>query len=169
MSVKINNSAGGSVTLDSTTTSNEALTLPTGGGTLAKTTDIPTAGADTSLSNLSATGENKVCQAWVNFNGVGTVAIRDSYNVSSITDNSVGSYTINFSTSMPNSNYSTALGCSSNNGYANDGMGFSACIAMNSSAPYQYNTSGFRISCGISNGAPREDGATYILANVFSN
>lgn len=50
------------------------------------------------------------CRAWVNFNGTGTVAIRGSGNVSSITDNGVGSYTINFSTAMPNANYAvTAL------------------------------------------------------------
>ena len=43
--------------------------------------------------------------AWVNFDGTGTVAIRDSYNVSSITDISVGNYTVNFTTNMINVNY----------------------------------------------------------------
>jgi len=46
------------------------------------------------------------CRAWVNFNGVGTVAINGSQNVSSITDGGVGIYTINFSTNMPDANYS---------------------------------------------------------------
>lgn len=46
------------------------------------------------------------CRAWVNFNGTGTVAIRDSGNVSSITDNGVGDYTVNFTTAMPDANYS---------------------------------------------------------------
>ena len=45
------------------------------------------------------------CRAWVNFNGTGTVAIRASGNVSSITDNGTGDYTMNFSTSMPDVNY----------------------------------------------------------------
>jgi hypothetical protein len=45
------------------------------------------------------------CRAWVNFNGTGTVAIRASGNVSSVTDNGVGDYTINFSTNMPDTNY----------------------------------------------------------------
>jgi hypothetical protein len=45
------------------------------------------------------------CRAWVNFNGTGTVAIRASGNVSSITDNGTGDYTINFTTSMPDANY----------------------------------------------------------------
>jgi hypothetical protein len=46
------------------------------------------------------------CRAWVNFNGTGTVAIRASGNVSSITDNGTGDYTVNFTTAMPDVNYS---------------------------------------------------------------
>ena len=46
------------------------------------------------------------CTAWVNFNGTGTVAIRDSGNVSSITDNAVGDYTVNFNVAMMNADYS---------------------------------------------------------------
>ena len=49
------------------------------------------------------------CRAWVNFNGTGTVAIRASGNVSSITDNGVGDYRINFATEMPDINYSTLV------------------------------------------------------------
>jgi hypothetical protein len=45
------------------------------------------------------------CRAWVNFNGTGTVAIRASGNVTSITDNGVGDYTINFTTAMPDASY----------------------------------------------------------------
>lgn len=47
-----------------------------------------------------------LCRAWVNFNGTGTVAIRASGNVSSITDNGTGDYTINFTTAMPDASYS---------------------------------------------------------------
>jgi hypothetical protein len=46
-------------------------------------------------------------KAWVNFNGTGTVAIRASGNVSSITDNGTGNYTVNFTTAMPDTNYAT--------------------------------------------------------------
>ena len=49
------------------------------------------------------------CRAWVNFNGTGTVAIRGSGNVSSITDNGTGDYTINFTTAMPDANYSPSF------------------------------------------------------------
>jgi len=47
-----------------------------------------------------------LCRAWVNFNGTGTVAIRASFNVSSITDNGTGNYTVNFTNAMPDINYS---------------------------------------------------------------
>jgi hypothetical protein len=55
-------------------------------------------------------GMTGIAKAWVNFNGTGTVAIRDSFNVSSITDNGTGDYTINFTTAMPNVNY-VVSGC----------------------------------------------------------
>jgi hypothetical protein len=48
------------------------------------------------------------CRAWVNFNGTGTVAIRASGNVTSITDNGTGQYTMNFTTALPDANYSAA-------------------------------------------------------------
>lgn len=54
-------------------------------------------------------------KAWVNFNGTGTVAIRASYNVSSITDNGTGDYTINFTNALADANYSIA-GYSRNTG-----------------------------------------------------
>lgn len=53
--------------------------------------------------------ENYKCRAWVNFNGTGTVAIRASGNVSSITDLGVGYYRANFTTAMPDANYAINL------------------------------------------------------------
>jgi hypothetical protein len=50
------------------------------------------------------------CRAWVNFNGTGTVAIRGSFNVSSITDNGTGDYTVNFTNAMPDANYAPVFG-----------------------------------------------------------
>jgi len=55
------------------------------------------------------------CRAWVNFNGTGTVAIRASGNVASITDNGVGDYTVNFTTAMPDANYCATFGMSPQN------------------------------------------------------
>ena len=54
---------------------------------------------------------NGTAKAWVNFNGTGTVAIRRAFNVSSITDNGTGDYTVNFTTAMTDANYAvTATG-----------------------------------------------------------
>lgn len=64
------------------------------------------------LALFNATGSAPVyaCRAWVNFNGTGTVAIRASGNVSSITDGGVGIYTVNLTTAMPDANYSVSCG-----------------------------------------------------------
>lgn len=64
----------------------------------------------------NATGSAPIysCRAWVNFNGTGTVAIRDSGNVSSIGDFGTGSYFVNFSTAMPDANYAAVGGADNN-------------------------------------------------------
>lgn len=54
----------------------------------------------------TATVVDGSAKAWVNFNGTGTVAIRAAFNVSSITDNGTGIYTVNFTSPMPDGNYS---------------------------------------------------------------
>jgi hypothetical protein len=68
------------------------------------TTDDIAANAVT-YAKIGTTEQGQLCKAWVNFNGTGTVAIRASYNVSSITDNGVGYYTVNFTTAMVDANY----------------------------------------------------------------
>ena len=80
--------------------SDRILNLPDSAGTLAT--------AESTLAQFNASGSAPVyaCRAWVNFNGTGTVAIRASGNVSSITDNGTGNYTVNFTTAMPDANYS---------------------------------------------------------------
>jgi len=60
------------------------------------------------IQDSAGTQIGTFCRAWVNFNGTGTVAIRASFNVSSITDNGTGNYTVNFTTAMPDGNYSIA-------------------------------------------------------------
>lgn len=56
------------------------------------------------LQNTSGV-EVYTAKAWVNFNGTGTVAIRASGNVSSITDNGTGDYTVNFTSALADANY----------------------------------------------------------------
>ncbi|UOF82816.1 hypothetical protein [Caudoviricetes sp.] len=66
----------------------------------------------TTLSNLAGSATvptdtvvSGTAKAWVNFNGTGTVAIRRAFNVSSITDNGTGDYTVNFTSAMVDANY----------------------------------------------------------------
>ena len=86
------------------TNSDRTLTLPDSTGTIAT--------AESTLAQFNASGSAPVfaARAWVNFNGTGTVAIRASGNVSSITDNGTGDYTVNFTTAMPDADYSTVTG-----------------------------------------------------------
>jgi len=71
------------------------------------------AGVAPVIRDLNGVEVSQGCTAWVNFNGTGVVAIRGSFNVSGITDNGVGAYTVNFSTPMANSNFSAV--CSGRN------------------------------------------------------
>ena len=103
MSLKLNSSGGGSVLLqEPSTASNRTLTLPDADGT------VIYSDASANLQFNSGYGSIATaygCRAWVNFNGTGTVAIRASGNVSSITDNGTGDYTVNFTNFMPDVNY----------------------------------------------------------------
>lgn len=88
--------------------------------------------ADT-LSNLAGTQSVPVAtvaqgsaKAWVNFNGTGTVSIQASFNVSSITDNGTGTYTVNFTTAMPDANYIVV-------GTANQAPGTNRCLVISGS------------------------------------
>ena len=54
--------------------------------------------------------KQSAAKAWVNFNGTGTVSIRDDLNIASLTDNGTGDYTLNFSNNMGNANYSVVCG-----------------------------------------------------------
>jgi hypothetical protein len=74
--------------------------------TLRVSTIQDTAGSNSSTPAAIANG---ICKAWVNFNGTGTVAIRAQYNVSSITDNGAGDFTVNFTNALADANYSVNM------------------------------------------------------------
>jgi hypothetical protein len=86
------------------------------------------------------------CRAWVNFNGTGTVAIRASGNVSSITDNGTGDYTVNFTTAMPDANYIGVMSGSPQNGrfYSN----WNGTI-NNATTEITNTTTAYRLACNI--------------------
>ena len=80
------------------------------------------------------------CRAWVNFNGQGTVSIRASGNVSSITDNGVGNHTINFTTAMTDANYSLTGTAALNGGVGSGSLDGARFIGQ-----YSGSTSNVRI------------------------
>lgn len=100
---------------------------------------------------LNATGNAPIyaCRAWVNFNGTGTVAIRASGNVSSITDNGAGDYTVNFTTAMTDANYAVALSLA---GYA-DVAEIAVPHAGNFGPPMLKTASSIRVRSNTSGGS----------------
>jgi len=120
-SIKLESNASGTgiFTIESpSSNTNRTISLPDATGTIITTAGGAAISGTTGsfsgdLSFNSGYGSAAVaygCRAWVNFNGSGTVAIRASGNVSSITDNGTGDYTVNFTTAMPDANYSAACG-----------------------------------------------------------
>ena len=101
----------GTVTLDSSTLtigSNTTVTMGAGSIGTAVTMSANQPAVKTAL-NASGSAPIYACRAWVNFNGVGTLAIRGSGNVSSVTDNGTGNYTINYTTAMEDGHYAAVI------------------------------------------------------------
>ena len=97
------------------------------------------------------------CKAWVNFNGTGTVAIRASGNVSSITDNRIGDYTVNFTNAFADANYEANMSVGStttNNIFITSTFGTTA-----------YTTSKIDITC--QNGSQSLRDADYVHVSIF--
>lgn len=101
-----------------------------------------------------------MARAWVNFNGTGTVAIRSSFNVSSISDNGAGSYTVNFATAMADANYAVTI--ASRRSTAAD-MNFSATLKPTASAGTNYPLT--TSSCDVISGTVTN--ATFVDSDVY--
>ena len=104
---------------------------------------------DTSGGNSLTTAQiyNGAAKAWVNFNGTSTVAIRAQFNVSSITDNGVGSYTVNYSSALTDANYVCVVAASN----ANDS------VNLNPPAGVDRSSSSVRIDIETAGGTPQFD------------
>jgi hypothetical protein len=96
----------------------------------------------TGALNASGSAPIYACRAWVNFNGTGTVAINASGNVSSITDNGAGNYTVNFTTAMPDANFVTVMSAMTADGLG--GVRFNGAGATTTSSVKVYCTSDAR-------------------------
>ena len=120
MASTINASNSGSGGLISTGDASGVLALQTG-GTTAITIDASQNA--TFVGNLNTTAGKKYqvgsstvsALAWVNYKGTSTQSIRASYNVSSVTYNSTGDYTVNFTTALSDANYCFTAGTTSPN------------------------------------------------------
>ena len=115
-------------------------------------------GANASImSTPVGTAPGYMARAWVNFNGTGTVAIRASGNVSSITDNGTGDYTINFTTAMSDANYAVNL-MGNVDAVSNYGYSFAA--------PYSATPTTSAIRLLVSNPGTKVD-AAFVFASIF--
>jgi hypothetical protein len=106
------NESGDTITIGA---SGDTITIPSGATldvTSATVSGITSYANSDALTLFNASGSAPVyaSRAWVNFQGTGTVAIRGSGNVTSITDNGTGDYSINFTTALSDANYSI-VGC----------------------------------------------------------
>lgn len=121
------------------------------GSVLTDTVQSSTAATAPVFKDGNGTQIGTLCRAWVNFNGTGTVAIRASFNVSSITDNGTGDYTVNFTTAMPDANYALAISTGSN---ASNNQNLTIATRSTSSARvYSYSNSSTLVDsdyCGVS-------------------
>lgn len=81
------------------------------------------------------------CRAWVNFNGTSTVSIRASGNVTSITDNGTGNYTVNFTNAMTDANYSCLFSAGNDSGSSGNGL-WATRVGVSRS------TTGIQVLCG---------------------
>lgn len=113
-------------------------------------------------SPISVPGAAK---AWVSFKGDGTAAIRDSFNVTSITDNGAGDYSINFTNSLSDTNYCVVTGgYNANNG---DGGWNSVGSSTTNAYPAGVATGSVRLNTYNSGGSPQDQQAVYVA--VFGN
>ena len=112
----------------------------------------------TIIDSVTAAAPLYFCRAWVNFNGTGTVSIRASGNVSSITDNGTGDYTVNFTTAMADANYSgvTTVG-------DNAGTGLISNAPTSAAAP---TTSTWRVNA-FSRSAGAATDSPYVNVAIF--
>jgi len=119
---------------------------------------------DTGGGNSSTPTEikNGIAKAWVNFNGTGTVAIRASFNVSIITDNGTGDYTVNFTTAFANVDYSSLLSGGTPLEVPNMGLNCTGGVA-NDSPP---TTTSFRFFVNNAANTAQID-CKYVTAAIF--
>ncbi len=131
--------------------------------TAASQSDMETASSTTTAITPSVVKYHPgISKAWVSFNGTGTVAIRASYNIASITDNGTGDYTVNFSTAFSGAEYGFTI-CA--------GEGVAAATDIDVRGPVAANptTTAFRFRCLDGAQAVTNKDVQYIAAAFFGD
>jgi hypothetical protein len=119
------------------------------------------------INDSSGTQVGQFARAWVNFNGTGTVAIRAAFNVSSITDNGTGDYTINFTNALPDANY-TVVASSSPAYTVTRNNSICMASANTAAAVITPTTLAFRLAtCQGNAAAGTAYDATFVFASFF--
>lgn len=180
--VSFNGSANISINLNNSLTAGNGLTGTTFNGGAASTFAIgtPTSVSNTSTDSVTATSHTHAlvgelvettsgtavyygARAWVNFNGVGALTVRASANVSSVSDNGVGDYSVNFSTAMPDTNYSVQAA-------AGDPGAACITVTLNRNAAgleVAPTTTSFRLLTAFDNGAGQITDSKYTCLSIF--
>ena len=119
------------------------------------------------FQNSSGVEKGQLARAWINFDGTGTVEIKDSFNVSSITDIASGKYQVNFTNALSNNDYSIAVSCAqANEDHPNPLFSF----------PYQCDstmgTSAVRVKVGYHSSGHTDTAVTdrsYVFVTIFGD
>jgi hypothetical protein len=119
------------------------------------------------IQDSAGTQIGTFCRAWVNFNGTtntgGFCTIRASFNVTSVADNGTGDYTVNFTTAMPDANYSPVVSFSAQFGVST-ASGCSLFTVNSTAAESAPSTSAFRLSTRTVSGIAD---IAYVCVSVF--
>jgi len=119
------------------------------------------------VSTSSANVIQGSAKAWVNFNGTGTVAIRASYNVSSITDNGTGDYTVNFTNAFADTSYSAVASSSISNSGPTFASPIVATKSVGGNAIVAPTTTAFRLTTQQNGGSAGAGDCEYIFLSFF--
>ena len=117
------------------------------------------------FQNSSGVEKGQLAKAWINFDGTGTIAIRDSFNVSSITDNGTGDYTVSYSTAMASTFYCGVGGGKGDN----DGTDANKTVTSFKRISSTPATGNSRIVTGFGNNAGTGTNSTVVTWVVFGD
>lgn len=119
-----------------------------------------------SAGNESPISVPGAAKAWINFDGSGTISIRNSYNVSTITDNGTGNYTITFTNNLPSADFCVQLSATDDGSTSGQTDGYAYGCWLRGSIAAAFTTSTFRLRIGYPANTSAYD-QSHIMVTVF--